>query len=74
MKNPTRDHVRPKRAGGSLTKRNVLIVCEPCNNEKSDMMLREFYEMLKAKNDPRAINVKRQLERGADPFEFTTIR
>ena len=38
------------------------------------MMLREFYEMLKAKNDPRAINVKRQLERGADPFEFTTIR
>jgi 5-methylcytosine-specific restriction endonuclease McrA len=73
MKYPTRDHVRPKRAGGSLTKRNTLIVCSPCNGEKGDMMLREFYEMLKTKNDPRARNVKRLLERGADPFEYQAI-
>lgn len=70
MKRPTRDHVRPKRAGGSLTKRNTLIVCGPCNEEKSDLMLREFYETLKTKNDPRALRIKRLLERGADPYEY----
>ncbi len=66
---PTRDHVRPRRAGGTLQKRNVLIVCSACNGDKGDTTLRSWWESLKAIADPRAPNVKRLLERGADQYE-----
>lgn len=56
---PTRDHVRPKRAGGTLTPGNVLIVCGPCNNDKGDMMLLEFAAWLEMRNDKRAALVRK---------------
>ena len=56
---PTKDHVRPKRAGGYLNNGNKLIVCKPCNGDKKDMMLSEFLAWLESKNDPRADFVRR---------------
>ncbi len=51
---PTRDHVRPKRAGGTFANGNCLVVCVKCNGDKGDMMLREFVWWLHERNDPRA--------------------
>lgn len=56
---PTRDHVRPKRAGGTLAPGNVLIVCGPCNNDKGDMMLLEFAVWLEKRGDKRAALVRK---------------
>lgn len=56
---PTRDHVRPKRAGGTLAAGNVLIVCSPCNGDKGDMMLLEFVDWLARRADPRAEIVRK---------------
>lgn len=56
---PSRDHIRPRRAGGTLAPNNCLIVCSPCNNDKRDMMLFEFLEWLSKRNDPRAQFVRK---------------
>lgn len=56
---PTRDHVRPKRAGADFNHGNKLIVCRQCNNDKSDMTLVGFVEWLEKRNDKRAEIVRR---------------
>jgi 5-methylcytosine-specific restriction endonuclease McrA len=58
-KHPTRDHVRPRRASGTLAPHNSLVVCAPCNVDKSDMMLREFVVWLEKRNDRRADIVRK---------------
>lgn len=65
---PTRDHVRPRRAGGTLGNGNMLMVCLPCNGDKGDMMLREWLRSLIARGDPRALFVQKALDAGADPY------
>lgn len=55
---PTRDHVRPRRAGGTLAPWNCLVVCAPCNVDKGDKMLSEFVAWLEKRNDPRRDIVK----------------
>jgi 5-methylcytosine-specific restriction endonuclease McrA len=50
---PTKDHVHPKRLGGTLENGNCLIVCTRCNDDKGGLTLHEFLERLKSQNDPR---------------------
>lgn len=51
---PTRDHVIPKRGGGTLAQSNVLIVCRACNEDKSDYTLAGWHLRLVREGDPRA--------------------
>lgn len=53
-RHPTRDHVKPRRAGGTLADSNRLIVCMQCNSDKADMMLAEFVDWLQKRSDARA--------------------
>lgn len=62
---PTRDHVRPRSTGGTLSKGNCLIVCAPCNGEKGSKSLFEFLEALSGRNDPRAERVRALVHSGA---------
>lgn len=50
---PTRDHVYPRSLGGTLAESNRLIVCRPCNHDKSNMTLEQFARRLEAKRDER---------------------
>ncbi len=65
---PTRDHIRPRRAGGTLAQGNCIIVCSPCNGDKGDMMLVEFLESLRRKGDPRADIIRDIINYGVDPY------
>lgn len=38
----TLDHVIPKAAGGSDSRRNKVPACEPCNAAKANLLLEEF--------------------------------
>lgn len=53
-KHPTRDHVKPRRAGGTLGAGNRKIVCFTCNHDKADMMMSEFLAWLEGRKDVRA--------------------
>jgi 5-methylcytosine-specific restriction endonuclease McrA len=54
MEHPTRSHIRPVRLGGSLTDRNKVIVCEPCNHDKGHHTLTDWARHLRRDGDPRA--------------------
>lgn len=58
MQNPTRDHIRPVRYGGSLTDANKAIVCDPCNHDKGHLTLKDWLRKLRRENDPREPIVK----------------
>lgn len=60
---PTRDHVVPKRMGGTLSDRNTLIVCRPCNGDKGDKTLEQFANSLTRRADARAAIVWALVER-----------
>lgn len=55
---PTRDHVKPRSAGGTLEGENRLVVCGPCNNDKADLTLDEWIEDLTKRGDIRASVVR----------------
>lgn len=57
MIQPTRDHVHPRRAGGTLHPENVLIVCYQCNQDKGAKTLERFAQSLTWRQDPRAPRV-----------------
>lgn len=40
--NPQADHIYPVKRGGLSTVENMVYVCQPCNQRKSDKTLREF--------------------------------
>lgn len=46
----TRDHVIPKSLGGTL----IGAACSPCNTDKADKLLTEWYAELHEAGDPRA--------------------
>lgn len=57
MVRPTRDHVHPRTAGGTLHRENVLIVCYQCNQDKGGKTLERFAQSLTSRGDPRAARV-----------------
>ncbi len=70
---PTRDHVRPRRAGGTLANGNCLVVCASCNNDKADMTLTEFIEWLEKRDDYRRARVVRATIARVNPQEEIRI-
>lgn len=58
------DHVVPVSRRGSNKPENRLFVCKPCNVDKDDMTLSEFYDHLVRTGDVRARHVKRLLDEG----------
>lgn len=54
---PTRDHIKPRRFGGSGDPVNGAIVCNRCNNDKGGLTLRHFASRLRRAGDPRAERV-----------------
>lgn len=53
-KHPTRDHIFPRRLGGTRDHKNILIVCRPCNGDKGGMTLEQFAQWLSDNSDSRA--------------------
>ena len=53
----TRDHKHPRSKGGTLGKRNKIVVCARCNNDKGSLTLEKWLERLKTAGDPRAEKV-----------------
>lgn len=51
---PSRDHVYPRRLGGTLAASNCLIVCSPCNGDKGSMTLEQWGHHLTITRDRRA--------------------
>lgn len=51
---PTRDHIMPKSRGGPNSPANIIMVCNVCNCDKSDMTIGEFFGWLIERNDFRA--------------------
>lgn len=51
---PTRDHIQPKSRGGSDAPSNLLIVCEPCNQDKGCLTIGEWFGVILRDGDPRA--------------------
>lgn len=71
---PTRDHIRPRSAGGKLTPDNCVIVCGPCNVAKGSKSLERFAAALEHKKDSRAPIVRafiESLRRGGRAVEGT---
>ena len=58
---PTREHILPTSRGGTNSPPNVIIVCNPCNNLKGNLTLREFYAVLVRVKDARAEHVAKLL-------------
>ena len=56
-KRPTRDHKHPRCKGGNLTKRNKIIVCRDCNEDKSSRTLDDWYAVLVERGDRRSEKV-----------------
>jgi hypothetical protein len=56
---PSRDHIIPRSRGGTLEDDNKAIVCKPCNADKADLTILEFYLELVGNSDPRASHVAR---------------
>jgi 5-methylcytosine-specific restriction endonuclease McrA len=56
-KRPTRDHKHPKSKGGTLGRRNKIIVCRDCNEDKSSRTLEAWHAVLIAHGDLRAEKV-----------------
>jgi 5-methylcytosine-specific restriction endonuclease McrA len=56
---PSRDHMVPRSRGGILNRTNKAIVCQPCNWDKGDLTIHEFYIELVKRRDPRAAYVNR---------------
>lgn len=54
---PTRDHKHPKSKGGTLGRRNKIIVCRDCNEDKSSRTLEAWHAVLVERGDPRAEKV-----------------
>lgn len=54
-RSPTRDHIKPRHAGGTLTDpSNMLVVCASCNNDKGGNTLLVWREKLRHRGDARA--------------------
>ncbi len=73
---PTRDHIRPRSAGGKLTPGNCAIVCGPCNVSKGSKSLEQFADYLAKHGDPRAPFVRafiEELRRGGRAVEGTRL-
>lgn len=51
----TRDHLFPKQLGGKLSKRNKVMSCKECNQEKGNKTLIQFQEhlQLKVEKEPK---------------------
>lgn len=54
MDAPTRDHIHPRRLGGTLDEPNRAFTCDPCNSDKADMSLADWLAELRSAGDPRA--------------------
>lgn len=55
---PTRDHLKPRHAGGTSDPNNCLVVCSPCNGDKGGKTLAQFAAWLERRSDPRAVLVR----------------
>lgn len=55
---PTREHVLPRKLGGTNLQGNRLIVCATCNVQKGHKTLTEFLGWLLRRNDRRAIFIQ----------------
>lgn len=44
MDNPTKDHIKPLNAGGTLSRDNVLPCCKSCNSSKKDNEMMSWYQ------------------------------
>lgn len=54
----TRDHKWPRSKGGTLSKKNRIIACFTCNQDKGSMTLEVWHAVLVARLDPRARHVE----------------
>jgi 5-methylcytosine-specific restriction endonuclease McrA len=54
MAAPTRDHIWPRKRGGTLNGRNTAIVCDPCNSDKGARSLESWLYALDKAGDRRA--------------------
>jgi len=51
---PSRDHIRPRSRGFTLTPDNRAIVCRRCNSDKGSLSLGRWLNRLRRAADPRA--------------------
>jgi len=65
---PSRDHIRPRSKGYTLTAENRAIVCRRCNTDKGSLSLGRWLNRLRRAADPRAVHVEGFMRRvGIDP-------
>jgi|ERR1039458_3211110 5-methylcytosine-specific restriction endonuclease McrA len=57
MTRPSRDHKHPRSKGGTLSRRNKIVVCRHCNEDKDARTVEEWHEWLIARADPRVEKV-----------------
>lgn len=63
MDDPTADHIIPKSKGGGRHRDNIMFICQPCNADKADLSLPEWYWQLQLGGDRRAARVRKVLDR-----------
>jgi 5-methylcytosine-specific restriction endonuclease McrA len=49
----SRDHIVPRKDGGTLSGSNRMICCRRCNNDKASRPLQAWINKLRINNDPR---------------------
>ncbi len=58
MAAPTRDHIWPRKRGGTLNGRNKAIVCDPCNTDKGHRSMASWIIRLQRAGDRRVAHVE----------------
>lgn len=66
METPDADHIVPQAQGGKTTVGNIMFICRPCNADKADLSLPEWYWQLQLGGDRRAGRVKKVLDGRGD--------
>lgn len=56
-RHPSRDHIKPRSRGHTLTPSNRAIVCQPCNSDKGALTLGRWLNRLRRAADPRVDHV-----------------
>lgn len=56
-RHPSRDHIRPRSRGYTLSPDNQAVVCRTCNTDKGSLSLGRWLNRLRRAADPRADHV-----------------
>lgn len=74
LKEKTIDHIQPINRGGETVLGNLVVCCEECNTEKSDMTLQEYIEYKNKKQDfTKDIDIRIQQEKENENYYVNVL-